>query len=268
MRFEFEVPVAIFEKADAEAGKQRRIAGIISTETTDRQNDVLLQRGLDFDDFLQHGWFNDNHSKATDDILGYPDKVIRFKKGDRLPDGTVATSNGTWAEGYLLDTKKAQGIWELGQALAKTSRRLGFSVEGKIEQRTGPRNRVVAKAKVRNVAITNCPVNTDTRLEVLAKSLQSFEKALGMGTPVTPGHAPVGPQTGMGAGMVLTGESLEQDGQLRLLVEPKPKKRKINKSLTTEQAIAWVQSRVPGLNLAAAGRVVQLTELLKQQGRL
>jgi hypothetical protein len=154
--FQFDCPLALFEKGDAPIGKQRRIAGIISTETRDRQGEVLLQNGLNFDSFLKNGWYNDNHTKDTTGILGYPESVRRFGRGEILPDGNVADTNCTWAEGYLLPTKKADEIWELGQALSQTGRRLGYSVEGKIQKRIGPNKKTVAQALVRNVAITNC----------------------------------------------------------------------------------------------------------------
>ncbi len=250
--FQFDCPLALFEKGDAPIGKQRRIAGIISTETRDRQGEVLLQNGLNFDSFLKNGWYNDNHTKDTTGILGYPESVRRFSRGEILPDGHVADTNCTWAEGYLLPTKKADEIWELGQALAQTGRRLGYSVEGKIQKRTGPNKKTVAQALVRNVAITNCPVNDNTRLEVLAKSLQSVEdeedekvkaqKALMMG-PATGPAAPVGPQTGVGAGQVITGQSLEHD----------------QKYLTKSEAIAWLVTRQPSLTGAQAERIWNLT---------
>ena len=237
--FQFEVPVTFFEKAEAEPGKRRRIGGIISTEAPDRQNETVLADALVLDDFLKAGWFNDNHSRDTDGIVGYPEATRKFKKGDTLPNGEKAKHAGHWAEGYMLGTERANRIWELGKALQGTGRRLGFSVEGKILARTGPRTIVkkgedgqpqwvgerIAKAIVRNVAITNCPVNTDTGLEILTKSLESFkhtdpddiearlnviEKMLAMGHPIA-GHKFNGPQSGEGAGQVLTPQDLEHD---------------------------------------------------------
>jgi len=284
MQFDFEVPVSFFEKAGAEKGKQRRIGGIVSTESPDRQGEIVLQRGLDFEsNFLQNGWFNDNHSKKTADILGYPEAVQRFKKGQTLPDGNKARTNGTWVEGYLLDTPQAEEIWKLGRSLQKTKRRLGFSVEGSIQKREGPKtvfvksrdgkggqwvgNRV-AKAVVRNVAITNCPVNTDSRLEILGKSLQAIEsadedmlKALGMGPP--PPAQPAGPQTGIGAGHVLSPESLEEKRRKK-----EEKAKQLEKALADERAMTLVRKKLPGASLEQAARIVELTKKLKTQGRL
>jgi len=273
--FEFEIPVTFFEKADAEKGKQRRIGGIISTENPDRQNEVVLQSGLDFNDFIRGGWYNDNHSKDTDGILGYPEMVKTFSRGDMLPDGSLAPVSGTWAEGYLLNTKRADRIWELGQALQGTGRHLGFSVEGSVLKRSGKNRRTIAKAKVRNVAITNCPVNTDSRLDILAKSLQAVEdndnellRALGMGTTGGPLTQPAGPQIGATAGQVLATESLETDERLDLEEDEKKRKKEMEKSLSDAEAISWVQKRIPGISAESAGKFVDLTRRLKSQGKL
>lgn len=174
--FQFNVPdVRLFKGDDG----QMRIAGVVSTDAVDQQGDRVLQDGLDFNYFLKRGWYNDNHSSKTSDILGYPERVQFFQKGDTLPDGSRAPSNCHWSEGYLLpDYEPAKRIWELGRSLskAKGGRALGFSVEGKIKKRAGPGRKIIAKAEVRNVAITNCPVNTDTKLITLAKSLHAAEQ--------------------------------------------------------------------------------------------
>jgi len=269
--FDFEVPVDFFEKANAEPGKQKRIGGIVSLETKDQQDETILQRGLDFTtSFLPNGWFNDNHSKATTGILGYPEDVQFFRKGSRLPNGQTAKANGHWVEGYLLDTEPAREVWELGRALQKTKRRLGFSVEGKIRKRVGPSNKTIAQALVRNIAITNCPVHADARMEILAKSLQVVEqcedepvvqKALSMGTP-TPGVAPVGPQQGEGAGQVLARESLESDQKVTE-EEDKKKKKKKKKSLSKSEAERWLQKRLPQASPTQIKRLLKAVKKLK-----
>jgi hypothetical protein len=299
MPFDFEVPIRFFEKADAPPGQSRRVGGVVSTEHPDRQGETVLARALDFSPFLESGWLNDNHSKKTaEGILGYPETVKQFAKGETLPDGKVAKKPGHWVEGYLLENwEPADKIWELGKALQKTNRRLGFSVEGTIHRRIGPKTvfkksadgksgkwvgSTVAKATVRNVAVTNCPVNTATKLEILSKSIEALEaaepddleariamleKAMTMGPPsVTP---PEGPVTGEGAAAVHAKESLEQDDD----DEEKKKKRKalrenLDKSLTYDEATAWVQKRYPGMSPAQIGKFVELTRALKTKGRL
>lgn len=277
--FGFEVPVNFFEKADAEPGKQRRIGGIATLETKDRQGEVILARGIDFSDFVQNGWFNDNHSKRTTDILGYPEKARFFRKGEKLPSGEQAPAAGHWVEGYLLNTPDADRIWNLGQALAKTNRRLGFSVEGKIEKRQGPLQKTIAKALVRNVAITNCPVHAGAKMEILAKSLmaagldeeaEQTEKALGMGAvgPVGPaGPTPpamMGPQSGMGAGRVIAPQSLEHDETNTAGGKKRKKKKRVEKSLTDSEAYAWLRARLPHAAPEQIGRIITLTRARKR----
>jgi len=267
MHFDFEVPASFFEKAEADKGKQRRIGGVISCETRDRQKEVILAKGLELNDFLRNGWFNDNHSKKTVDILGYPEITKYISQGSQMPDGRIAKADGHWVEGYLLDTPEADKVWELGKALQKTHRRLGFSVEGKILKRTGDDKRTIAKAMVRNVAITNCPVNTDSRMEILAKSLEAFgkaepdvlEKMLGMGD-CSSGETPQGTQTGMGAGQVLTKEDLEKDEK-----NQKEKKKKTKKSLTKSEAFGYMRARLPNATDRQIGRLLTLASRLKRQ---
>lgn len=175
--FQFFAPMRFFKGADGDM----RIAGVITTDNVDQQGERILQDGLDFHHFMTKGYFNDNHSNKTSDILGYPERVQFFEKGSQLPDGTKATANLHWAEGRLLpDYEPSKRIWTLGQSLAKAGggRSLGFSVEGKIKRRTGRGQKIIAKAEVKNVAITNCPVNADTKLLTLAKSLQAAQNDL------------------------------------------------------------------------------------------
>lgn len=292
--FNFEMPMSVFEKADAPAGQRRRIGGIASIETEDKQDETVLARGLDFSDFRKNGWFNDNHSKATDGILGYPEDTQLFQKGDELPDGQVAEAPGHWVEGFLLEGHPpADRIWGLAKSLQKTHRKLGFSVEGKVLKRTGMHkggHKVVAKAKVRNVAITGCPVNTGATMGILAKSLQAVEaaddnyedtllqqihdkvealsKALGMGAATGP-TPPAGPQTGAGSGQVITGQSLEQDDDPPRVVEAGSTseddngKKTVKKSMPYETAIRWVMGRLPNATRNQARRIVELTKKRK-----
>jgi hypothetical protein len=277
MKFDFEMPLDVFEKSDEVDGKRRRIGGLASVETKDRQGETLLQRGLDFEsEFLSNGWFNDNHSKKTTDILGYPEATQFISKGAILPNGKKAKADGHWVEGYLLDTEPANEVWRLGKALQKTNRRLGLSVEGKILKRTGPKNKTIAQALVRNVAITNCPVNTDATLDMLAKSLQvveatepdDMEKMLSMGPIVDPGVTPEGPQSGEGAGQILTPESLEDDEKPSEILRKKKTKDKTKKSLNDSEIRAWFQARLPKATSTQIGRVMTLTRTLKRNGEI
>ena len=278
--FEFEVPVTFFEKADAPKGKERRIGGIVSTEAPDRQGETVLADALDMSDFLKNGWYNDNHTKDTDGIVGYPESTKVFKKGEKLPNGEVAKHAGHWAEGYMLKTERADRLWELGKALQGTGRRLGFSVEGKIIRRTGPRTIVkksedgspqwvgshIAKALVRNIALTNCPVNADTGLEILSKSLEAFQRADDdLETRVTRLEKML---TAAGNGAPLRPESLESDWQPPKQLRGNGIPKGMNKSLSDANAVVWVRRAIPHASAATAKRIVELTKQLKRSGKL
>lgn len=235
--FRFELPFEVFHKAGSEKGKERRIGGIITTDKTDRQAERVLQGGLDFSEFLSNGWFNDNHSRETTGIVGYPQLVKKITHRGRPAH---------YVEGYLIEGHEpADKIWQLANALQKTGRRLGFSIEGAVSRREGQSGSVIAEAKVRNVAITNCPVNTDTGLEVLAKSLMAAEQeGTWLQRAMMAGQAINDPGTAPGEGFPLRAESMER----------KPKRRK--KRLTKSEALAMLMTRYRGMTVEKAERIL------------
>lgn len=254
--FHFDFDVEVFEKSGEDPSKERRIGGFVTTDKLDQQGERLIQEGLNFDPFLTKGWFNDNHSKDTTGIIGYPEAAQLVSRGERLPNGKVAEKKGWYVEGFLLKgTKRADETWELANALQKSKRKLGFSVEGSIQQRAKI-NGVphVAAAVVRNVAITNCPVNDDTALEVIAKSLSamdeangvSLEKALGVGPASAPGVAHGVGLVGASAGRVLTTQSLEGAA---------PRKKKRKRGLNKAEGVHLILTRWPHISAQTAERI-------------
>lgn len=192
--FKVHCALEAFEKADDPDGNTMRIGGVVTTDDLDKQGEKIIQQGLDFSPFLTEGWFNDNHGQKTTDVLGYPTGAKFVRKGDRLPNGRMARTNGWWAEGYLLNTEQGRQTWQLCQALSKSPRQLGFSIEGKVKQRSSVNDAVITRAIVKNVAITHCPVNTGTEMHALAKAL-------------TAGSAISNPGSAPGEGFVLRTES-------------------------------------------------------------
>lgn len=229
-RFRFEIECDVLEKARPDGSTGRFIGGFVSTDHMDRQGETLIQKGLDFSPFLERGWFNDNHDSATDALVGYPTMAEMRKAGD----GHM----GWYVEGELLEgAPRADRLWALAQSLSKSGKRkLGFSVEGKILDRD-PRNpKAVRKAEVHEVAITRCPVNTRTSLEVLAKSL-----AVGEGSAVAGDTTP-------GSAKPLQPEALEG-------ISTRRKKRRIKKSA----AVVLLQKLNPRVSQSLAERIVEYT---------
>lgn len=161
--FRFCVPLDIV-KSDTTTpdGKPAmKIAGYASTSDKDRQDDEIIQKGLDISDFVEYGWLNYDHNNSI--ILGYPDK-----KETRIDNG------GFFVSGYLLpDIPLAKSLWETALALKKSNapRKLGFSIEGKALQRNSAGK--ITKAKVYNVAVTPNPVNTSCTWDALVKSFSA-----------------------------------------------------------------------------------------------
>lgn len=215
--FRVYAPLRAFTKSGDNGEPRMYIGGIASTDDLDQQDEVVVADGLDFQTvFLARGWFNDNHKQGTTDVLGYPQTAIRVKPGDILPDGNTCEDNGWWVDGYLLDTKKGREVHELCHALQGTPRQLGFSIEGKVTNRT---TKTVKSAIVHNVAITHCPVQTRSYMVALAKALTA-------GAAVSSGDMNAGP----GDGSALRTESLE-GGDNPADLDDKDKRKKMADSL-------------------------------------
>jgi hypothetical protein len=241
--FNFDVEIDCFEKAGA-GDKARRIAGYVSTADLDKDGEVLIQKGLNFSQFLRNGYFNYNHGQGPDDLIGYPEDARYVRKGEMLPSGNVAHQDGWYVEGYLLKgVKKADDTWQLAQSLKGTGRRLGYSVEGKVLRRGMLKSGIpaVVEAMVRNVAVTHCPKNDKTALEILAKSL-----SVGSATATTPEAGAAVP----GSGLALVPESHPTLGE--------KKKKKKRKKLSKGEAIEMVLQRFPNLSTVDAARVVDM----------
>jgi len=108
-------------KSDKETATKWYIGGFASTEALDRQGESVLQKGLDFSEFVQHGYYNDNHQQHTSAVVGVPE-LAEYRKG-----------LGWYTEGYLLKgVQRAIEIYNLAKSLEDEPRKLGFSIEGKL----------------------------------------------------------------------------------------------------------------------------------------
>ena len=220
----------IVEKAGEDIEETRPIGGWCSTEDLDRQDKVVVAKGLDFSEFVAFGYFNDNHKQGTAEILEYPRTAML--KGNRW-----------WTEGNLIKGfGPADKVWELAKALRRNSapRRLGFSIEGKVLERDGS-NKIV-RAKVRNVAVTNCPVNTSCTWDIMAKAFAPLadvehaqQKALAAGHSMR-----------LNAGAALRTDDLES-----------AVKHCRQEDLTYNDAITRLQKMRPHLSKAVCHRIVR-----------
>lgn len=255
-RFVVNLPLDIVkaEESDNPDDAEWRIGGYASTSDEDRQGDEIVQKGLDYQDFVDYGFFNYDH--RSDIILGYPDK-----------SKCKVDSNGFYVEGVLLKASEiARNLYQTAKALKESGapRKLGFSVEGKVLKRNSLGK--IIKAKIFNVAITANPVNPYATWDVLVKSftdnqaeIDSYAKSLDAG------H-------GDANGSVLVPESLESafkvlsyavgdDDESKRHMEALKKKLNEKNEITKGELVFYLQLS-KGLSreesLALADRIIEL----------
>jgi hypothetical protein len=157
--FGFWVPIDLCKSENEQAardgkGSRRMIQGIASTGDKDLQEENVDQPGIDFSYFLEYGYYNNDHKPGFENKVGEP---IEAK----------ITKDGFWTKGFLYENHKvSDAIWELAHALESSgaTRKLGFSIQGKVLRRAGKR---IIKCWVQDVAITAAPINTNTWLDVV-----------------------------------------------------------------------------------------------------
>lgn len=255
--FRFHVPVTVYAKARPNGRKSKRIGGLVTTPTRDKQGETVSLAGLDFSEFEDAGWFNDNHGTSVTDLVGLPTAAIRkIKKGELLPDGSGdrAPADARWAEGILIG-KKGDEIARVASDLQGTGRSLGFSIEGGILERDPMDSSNLARALVRNIAVTHCPVNPETELRLLAKSLSAG------GAIDNPGASP-------GDGFPLRAESLDRKPRYLEFGSPRGRGAKPKPCLDEDEGVEFLRKRHPDLTEDMARQLYRSALRLRDAGVL
>lgn len=149
------------QEAAAKGTIDYQIGGYISTETLDKQNEKIIQKGIDFTTYANHRrlkWEHDNSAKAN---IGFAEKIELRKsdKGDRSYMmariyAVPGTAQYEVAEAAIGDIKN---IIAYNEKYPNSPKDLGFSVEGGKLAKSGNE---VTKSIVTNVVLTTCPINT------------------------------------------------------------------------------------------------------------
>jgi len=143
--------------------------GICSTPDKDLEGEALLQKGLNFTPFMEHGEFNWNHIPFA--MVGVPagkkawfEDPVWKSQGEIIGGLTVLEQNGVK---YTSDQ-----IVQQHNALRKSGHTMGLcqSVEGKVVKRSDC-GKFVKKADIYHIALTFHPINQGTSVDLLAKSL-------------------------------------------------------------------------------------------------
>lgn len=158
--FRFWFPLEIEKAKDKDGNKKMRLCGIASTMDKDSDDEFLDPKGFDITPLLESGIVNWHHQSknAPSAIIGEPG------------EGTKLTKEGLYVVSELYpDSKLAKEVFELAEVLEKNSktRRLGYSIEGKVLKRDPLNNKLVKSALITGVAITHQPKNKHTFAEIL-----------------------------------------------------------------------------------------------------
>jgi len=161
--FNFFVPLLSIEKGKDKSGNEVMIVeGIASTDDQDEDEEILVPEGYILDRFKSMGFINWNHMSKSD-----PSKII----GE--PIDCYVKNNKFYIKGMLYpDQKQAKDTYALIQTLKKagSTRKLGWSIEGKALQRDPNNPKRIIRALITGVAITPTPVNGNTFVDLVKGS--------------------------------------------------------------------------------------------------
>jgi len=157
--WKFWLPISKIEKGQKNGKETLRIGGVASTMDKDTDGQILDPNGFELDYLTKYGFFNWHHQSKTSPgaIVGEPDKAI--VKGNKL-----------YVEGELYpELDLARNIYDLAQLLKarNSTRRLGFSVEGKTLLTDSLNKDYIKKARITGIAITPMPKNSFTWLDIV-----------------------------------------------------------------------------------------------------
>lgn len=249
-------------KADAPPGRALAVRGVISTAHRDLQDEVVDQDGLDLSELGAFGWINDNHSKKPGDEYGQVTRTFPLY----VTDGSGAKVRATGIEGFLFDTPENRKLHANAVALRKAGspRGYGFSIEGQVLVRDPHDRRTIRKARITQVALTRTPVNTNTALEAIAKSLDAFDT-----TDSTDGAEHTGTTTGTIAPTVpqdLAGRSkhMKMKGYLAKRAKEGCSEARGHLEEMAKGGDAEAQSLLDDMGEVSKGLPDQLTEVLRK----
>ena len=135
-----------------------KVKGLASTEDIDRDGEIILKEGINFEPLLSYGYITYEHNPL--DIIGIPTKAY-------------INDEGLVIEGELFSHHpRVKWLLKVNEAIKshKDNRNRGvkLSIEGYPRVRKGAK---IEKVDVVNVAVTLVPVNPNTYLDFLTKSI-------------------------------------------------------------------------------------------------
>jgi len=145
------------EKDSEEGVINYQVGGYISTEDIDKQNEEIIQKGIDFHTYANHRRLKWEHSPSAKANIGFAEDIQLRKGGKTYMLARIYATPGT----PQYDTA-AEAVGDIKNLLAYNKqypnkpKDLGFSVEGGKLAKSGTK---VTKSIVTNVVLTTCPIN-------------------------------------------------------------------------------------------------------------
>jgi hypothetical protein len=160
----FHIPLDTIEKGtDATGRAVMKVKGCLSTDQQDTDQEVLVPQGFQTDYFLSHGFINYNHQGKVNPSanIGEPTKCWLDENGQFMVEGNLYPDNSLAKSTYdTMHSLKAN----------KSTRKMCWSIEGKVLERDPLNAKRVTRLLVTGAALTLNPKNTATYAEI-AKSL-------------------------------------------------------------------------------------------------
>ena len=171
--FKFWFPLERIEKAvDSEGNEVMRLGGIASTSDEDTDGEFLDPKGFDITPLMESGFANWHHQTKNSPAAVVGEPVF----GEIRPEGLYLEVD------LYPNSDVALQVWDLAQTLEKDSktRRLGFSIEGKVLKRKSNDKKSIdfkkiEKALITGVAITHQPKNKKTFADIIKGEVDEDE---------------------------------------------------------------------------------------------
>jgi hypothetical protein len=160
-----DIPEDVYKAAKEAKGDKRYdnmiVEGLASDSSEDSEGEIMEPNGFDIKDFLSSGLINLEHFTSR---KGDPDYWIGEPVSGYVKDNKFFVKAKLWkAKPY------ARNLWDTCIAMKESgsTRRPGFSIEGKALERHPINKKRVTKAKINNLAITFSPVNKNSYFDII-----------------------------------------------------------------------------------------------------
>lgn len=146
--------------------------GVASTLDQDVDGEVLDPNGFDFGYFMKSGFVNWHHQQTNS-----PASIIGEPVEARVENNKFYVKAQLYAWSPL-----AREVWDLAENLKKSgsSRRLGWSIEGKKRQVDPLNKKFIKKSLITGVAITPMPKNRGTYADIVKAIDNDWETEISM----------------------------------------------------------------------------------------